>query len=103
MNTDCFLVTWFAQHISHFTFSDLVEIRTRLKDAIIGRCKNFMSTDWLPPSTARSIPVQTAYVEPCWTRTVKGTLQDEQVPMDKLYDIFDIYKNKKTKVLLSGK
>ena len=38
-----------------------------------------MSNDWLPPSDAKKFSVQTVYVEPLLTGTVKtGTLQDKQ-------------------------
>ena len=64
-----------------------------------------MSTDWLPEDCHghKTIPVQLVYVEPSLTRTVKGTLEDKQEKLDRLYDIFSVYENKKTKILAVGK
>ena len=61
-----------------------------------------MSNDWLPEDDRFQIPVQAVYEEPCWTRTVKGTLKDERVELKRLYDIFELHKDEKTKILASG-
>ena len=40
---------------------DLDNIRQRLKESLIDRCRNYMSTDWLPQDDAKTIPVQGFY------------------------------------------
>ena len=54
-----------------------------------------MSNDWLPEDAEghKPIPVQGFYVEPDWTRTDQGGLEDTQVPMNGLCEIFDTYKD----------
>ena len=59
-----------------------------------------MSTDWLPLEETRRLP-QNVYTEQCWTRTKKGILLDSKVDMDRLYDIFRIYKDN-SRVLAEG-
>ena len=75
-------------------------VRNCVKQSLITRFKNFMSIDWLPLEETRRFPHH-VYTEPCWTRTTKGNLFDEQIALDKLYDIFTIYKEKGT-VLAEG-
>ena len=89
----------------HFILPDLENIHTKLKDSIIGRCKNFMSNDWLPKDCQgyKTIPVQGYYIEPRLTRTVKKGLKDEQVSMNRLYDVFTFHTKSKTKILAVGK
>ena len=62
-----------------------------------------MSNDWLPPNAEghKSISTQQFYIEPDWTRTAQGGLEDTQVPMSRLYDIFDIYKER-SRIIAEG-
>ena len=45
-----------------------------------------MSNDWLPEDAEghKPIPVQGFYMEPDWTRTEEGGLEDTHVPMTRL-------------------
>ena len=54
-----------------------------------------MSNDWLPGDAEGNMPisVQECYMEPDWTRTEKAGMQERQVDMKRLYDIFNIYKD----------
>ena len=59
-----------------------------------------MSIDWLPLDETRRFSDH-VYTEPCWTRTIKGTIRDHQVPMNRLHDIFTIYKEN-SRILAEG-
>ena len=79
-----------------FGFLDLEEIQGDLKQSLRDRCENFMSNDWLPEDAEGNlkIPVQGNYMEPDWTRTEKSGIQEKQFSVNRLYDIFNIYKDK---------
>ena len=77
-------------------------IRSSLKETLKEYYKDFMSTDWLPKdATGTRMFSSHVYMEPCWTRTVKGHLRDSHDPMNRLYDIFPLYKDKH-RVLAEG-
>ena len=84
-------------------FSDREQIRKEIKQSLTDRCKSFLSNDWLPEDAegSKTFPVQGFYVEPDWTRTVGKGLKDKHVPMDKLYDIFNIH-GQNDRVLAEG-
>ena len=107
LSEDCFKTTPVQGYYNVLLFytSDLDGIRERLKGSIRKRCKNFMSNDWLPKESRghKTIPVQGYYIEPRLTRTVKKGNKDEQVPMDRLYEIFEMYKSRTNKILAVGK
>ena len=75
-------------------------IRSCLVQSQETRFANFMSIDWLPIDVTRRFSDH-VYTEPRLIRTIKGTLQDRQVPMHRLYDIFTIYKEN-SRVLAEG-
>ena len=72
-----------------------------MKRSLKDRCENYLSNDWLPKDAggSKTFPVKGFYVEPDWTRTVKGGLEDEHERMGKLCDIFD---RENDKVLAEG-
>ena len=67
--------------LTNALLTDAEYLKKCLKESLIGRCKDFMSTDWLPVDAdeSKSFPVQVCYTEPCWTRTCKGGVEDKQV------------------------
>ena len=79
-------------------------IREEVIESLTYRCENYMANDWLPEEAEghMSLPVEGFYMEPEWTRTEKAGLQEKQVSMDKLYDIFNIYKDN-GRVLAEGR
>ena len=68
--------------------SALDEVRTHLKESLRRRCRNYLSHDWLPKDKARSFPLKKYYVELDWMRKLKKALRDEQIPMNRIHDIF---------------
>ena len=78
----------------------LSHIRSCLEKSLITRFEKFMSIDWLPLEETRTFGDH-VYTEPCWTRTIKGTLQGRKVHMNRLYDIFNIYQDR-SRVLAEG-
>ena len=96
----CLHIYFFSCHI---LLVDLDYIRQRLKESLIDRCRNYMSTDWLPQDDAKTIPVQGFYTEPCWNKTVKKGLNDQEVFMKGgLYEIFKDEKQKTKRILAEG-
>ena len=82
---------------------DLEQIRKRLKESLVDRCKNYMSTDWLPQDDAKTVTVQGYYTEPCWKRIVKKGVQDRRCYMkDGLYEIFKEETRKRKRILAEG-
>ena len=59
-----------------------------------------MSIDWLPLDETRRFSHH-IYTEPCWATTKKGTLQDQKVKINRLYDIFTKYEQK-SKIFAEG-
>ena len=62
-----------------------------------------MSNDWLPEDVEGNmkIPVQGFYIEPDWMRTEKSGIQEKQVSMSRLYDIFGIYSDR-SRIMAEG-
>ena len=80
--------------------SGLKYIRTCLKETLTERYKDYMSTDWFPKDD-RWGSFKHVYMEPCWTRTVKGNLRHYHDSMDRLYEIFARFKDER-RVLAEG-
>ena len=85
-------------------FSDKQKIQDKLKQSLRDRCENFMSNDWLPEDAEghKPILIDKFYMEPDWTRTEEGGLEDTQVPMKSLYEIFDIYEKSNSRIIAEG-
>ena len=64
-------------------------LRTRLKVALRRRCRNFLSTDWLPVDNARNFPLREHYVEGNWTKKIKKARRDVRHKMERIHDIFE--------------
>ena len=88
---------------SSICFSDEQEIQDDLKQSLRDRLQKFMSNDWLPEDAEghNLISTQEFYMEPDWTRTVMGGLEEKHVSMEKLCDIFDIYEDK-SRIIAEG-
>ena len=89
-------------NINNF-FSDKQEIQEELRWSLRDKFRNFMSNDWLPEDAEGHKPISTQgfYIKPNWTRTVEEGLKDEHVPMKRLYEIFEIYKDK-SRIIAEG-
>lgn len=84
-------------------FSD--ELQKDVKRALIDRFEDFVKNDWLHDDDAKTMPLHIHYVDPKWTKTIKGGLQDKHIPLTKgLYQIFRDDQNgqERMRVLILG-
>ena len=85
-------------------FVDFHHFQGCLRESLQNRCKNYMSNDWLPEDSAKSIPIRGYYEEQRWTKTVKEGLEDKRISLGGVYDIFstDTNDKKQLKILIEG-
>ena len=65
-------------------------IRKVVKREMRRRCKNALSTDWLPDEKAKTFPLREYYSDLGWKKKVKKAIKDTSVGLTKIQDIFNI-------------
>ena len=73
------------------------------KESLIRRCRNALSTDWLPEDKTRTFPLKEYYVQLEWERKIKKVLKDEQVSMNRIHDLFNLKMETTCVNILKGK
>ena len=60
-----------------------------MKRQLRRRCRNALSTDWLPDEKAKTFPLRDYYSDLGWKKRVKKAMRDTRVELKRIYDIFD--------------
>ena len=63
-------------------------LQKHLKEAMYRRCRNFLSTDWLPVEKAKSFQLQDYYVEGTWLKHVNTARRFHKDKMEDLQEVF---------------
>ena len=59
-----------------------------MKKELHRRCKNALSTDWLPDEKAKTFPLRDYYSDLGWNKKVKKAIRDTTFGMKRTHDIF---------------
>ena len=69
--------------------ADFSFIKKLVKRQLRRRCKNALSTDWLPDEKAKTFPLRDYYSDLGWKKKVKRAMRDSSVDLKRIRDIFD--------------
>ena len=69
--------------------ADFSFIKKLVKRQLRRRCRNALSTDWLPDEKAKSFPLRDYYSDLGWKKKVKKAMRDTSVELKRIHNIFD--------------
>ena len=64
-------------------------IRKLVKRQLRRRCRNALSTDWLPDEKAKTFPLRDYYSDLGWKKKVKRAMRDTSIELKRIHDIFN--------------
>ena len=77
------------QHFGCWTFQISYSSRSWSRRHCAGRCRNALSTDWLPDEKAKTFPLRDYYSDLGWKKKVKRAMRDTSVRLKRIHDIFN--------------